>query len=429
MPDTARTAAARAIARMLGGATLDSVLPPLQGSLADERERGLAGEISFGVARWYFQLAAIVDELVDRPVKDKLMLAVLLAGLYQLRFMRVPPHAAISESVNTVRRVGRPRGAGMVNAVLRRYQRETDKIDEKLAGTAATRHAYPQWLVDRLAADWPEATGLLQAGNERPPMWLRVNRRRSDIDSWCAAFVDQHDAEPQRSQWAADAVALPQPLPVEQIPGFTAGEVSVQDAGAQLAATMLDLRDGMRVLDACAAPGGKTCHILESADVQVTAVDHDERRLGKVQQNLERLGLEASVTVGDAAMPEQWWDGRPFDRILLDVPCSATGVIRRHPDIKLLRRAGDIDAFAARQLAMLVATWPLLAPGGRLLYATCSLLAAENSRVVEAFMARESGAQTRVLTPGCGLAGGFGVQILTGEAGMDGFYYSCLEAA
>lgn len=414
---------------MLGGATLDSQLPTLLSGLADERERSLAAEVSFGVARWYFQLNAIITALVDRPVKDKRVMAILLSGLYQLRFMRVPAHAAISESVNTARRLGRPRAAGMVNAVLRRYQRETGQLEELVEANPASRYAYPQWLIDRLGADWPDAgERLLQAGNERAPMWLRINQRRSDRDGWCKAFAEQFGAQPQCPEFAGQAVRLPTPLPVEQLPGFTAGEVSVQDAGAQLAVPLLQLEDDMRVLDACAAPGGKTCHMLEAANVRVTALDNDRQRLVRVEENLARLGLVASVAHGDAARPEQWWDGTPFDRILLDVPCSATGVIRRHPDIKLLRRASDIGTFAARQQAMLRAVWPLLAPGGRLLYATCSILQEENAAVVRSF-ADHAGARDCTSDLGCGKSVAPGRQILTGEAGMDGFYYSCLEAA
>ncbi|MDH3834993.1 MAG: 16S rRNA (cytosine(967)-C(5))-methyltransferase RsmB, partial [Nitrosopumilus sp.] len=406
--------------------SLDAVLPDLQHRIADARDRALARELSAGVTRWYFQLVPILDSLSDRPLKDQLIRAVLLCGLYQLRHTRIPPHAAISESVETVRKLGRGRATGLVNAVLRRYQRESDNCERLVAGDLDSRLAYPQWMVTALLADWPEdGVELLEAGNQRAPMWLRVNRRRSDVQSWISSLADR---DPAKSPFAKYAVRLDIPMAVVDLPGFDDGLVSVQDAGAQLAVPLMGLEPGMRVLDACAAPGGKSCHMLESADISLTAVDIDTNRLERVEENFRRLGLEATIISGDVANPADWWEGKVFDRILLDVPCSATGVIRRHPDIKLLRRESDIETFAARQLALLQAAWSMLAPGGRLLYASCSVLRAENTDVLQAFLNSETRARSVPMNVPWGVNSGSGRQILTGEAGMDGFYYSILES-
>ncbi|MDH3589309.1 MAG: 16S rRNA (cytosine(967)-C(5))-methyltransferase RsmB [Gammaproteobacteria bacterium] len=405
------------------------MLPSLQAGIADERDRALARELSSGTARWYFQLAALLEMLADRPVKDVAVRSVLLCGLYQLRHTRVPPHAAISESVNTVRKLGRARAAGLVNAVLRRYQRETDSCERQLASSPVSLYAYPKWMIDAFAADWPDDfESLLAAGNERAPMWLRVNRRRGTTASWSALLNEQTGMDVQGIPFVDSAVCPASPVPVHRLPGFEEGLVSVQDAGAQLATPLMTLQAGMRVLDACAAPGGKACHMLESADISLTCVDRDAARLERIEENLQRLDLSARIVHGDAADPATWWDGTRYDRILLDVPCSATGVVRRHPDIKLLRRADDVVTLAAQQLAMLRAVWPLLAPGGRLLYSTCSTLKAENAGVVETFLAEDATAGARALEAQWGRNSGPGRQILTGEAGMDGFYYSCLEA-
>ncbi len=427
---TARIVAASALAEVIRtGCSLDAALAPLQERLENPRDRALAREIASGTARWYFELKTILDRLVERPVRQSRVRAVLMTGLYQLRHTRIPSHAAISESVETVRRLGQPRAAGLINAVLRRYQRETDACNAAVAASPVAQFATPGWLVESLRKDWPDDSDrLLRAGNERAPMWLRINRRRTDRDSYLSLLAEQADQAGKTSPFCETAVRLEAPLPVDRVPGFSDGLVSVQDAGAQLAAGLLDLEPGMRVLDACAAPGGKTCHILESTDVAVTAVDNDAARLERVQENLSRLGLDAALIAGDAGNPADWWDGRPFDRILLDVPCSATGVMRRHPDIKLLRRAGDVPVLAAQQASLLQAAWPMLAGGGRLVYATCSVLRAENSGVLTTFLDAQPGANARTIAADWGRKDGPGRQILTGEAGMDGFYYSCLEA-
>lgn len=425
---SARAAAAQAVAKLIGaGSTIDAVLPGLLLKLRDPRDRGLARELSSGTARWYFELVVILNDLVERPVKDNVVRAVLLCGLYQLRHLRIADHAAISESVKTVRQLGRDRSSGLVNAVLRRYQREAERFTTQIEKNLSSHHAYPQWMVDAFKKDWPENyEQLLANGNERAPMWLRVNKRQTDVATWLA--LPEH-TQPMTSSPHVDCALKPEAaIGVEELPGFHDGMVSVQDAGAQLAASLMTLEDGMRVLDACAAPGGKTCHMLESADIELTAVDNDAVRLERVEENLQRLKLRATVVKADVAETADWWDGKAFDRILLDVPCSATGVIRRHPDIKILRRASDIEGLAQRQLAMLRAAWPMLAPGGRLLYVTCSVLRAENADVVQAFVDSETSARSHSLNVKWGIKDGPGRQILTGEAGMDGFYYSCLES-
>ncbi len=419
-------------ALLSGSGSLDTVWPRYEAHLDDERETAFAREIIWGSLRWAVRLEAILAQLTDRPPRDPLVRALVLTGLYQLGHMRVAEHAAISESVNTVRLLGRERASGFVNAVLRRYQREAGQLEALADETPATRHAYPQWLCKMLQHDWPDDwERLLEAGNERAPMWLRVAGARVDFESYAAALERAAGGAPGRNEYAPDALHPAVPLPVTDLPGFAEGHVVVQDAGAQLAAPLLALQPGLRVLDACAAPGGKSAHILQSQDVQLTAVDSDAGRLERLHENFERLGLEANVVHADAGAPGQWWDGVPFDRILLDAPCSATGVIRRHPDIKLLRRAEDLPHLRESQRRLLAACWSMLAPRGRLVYATCSVLRQENEAVVTDVLRRHADAMpvTARARLTCGIEAGPGVQILTGEAGMDGFYYSCLERA
>ena len=382
--------------------------------------------------RWAVRLEAILGQLSDRPPRDARVRAILLTGLYQLSRMRVAEHAAISESVQTARVLGRERAAGFVNAVLRRYQRESERLEAHADARPGTRFAYPDWLVEMLREDWPQQwERLLAAGNERAPLWLRVDSARTDLDEYAAELERAAGAAPGRNDYAPDALCPAVPLTVTGLPGFAAGHVVVQDAGAQLAAPLLAIRPGMRVLDACAAPGGKSAHILQMHDVRLTAVDNDALRLQRLHENFERLRLQADVINADAATPAQWWDGEPFDRILLDAPCSATGVIRRHPDIKLLRRAADLPRLCETQRRLLAACWTMLAPRGRLVYATCSVLRRENEAIVTDFLRAHADARP-VSADRClsfGIEAGPGVQILTGEAGMDGFYYSCLERA
>ncbi|WP_405229846.1 16S rRNA (cytosine(967)-C(5))-methyltransferase RsmB [Lentisalinibacter sediminis] len=434
-----RAAAARALAAVADrGCSLDDALS-VEIAACREGDRALAAEMAYGAVRWHFTLRALTGRLLERalPQRERPVAALIEVGLYQLWRMRVPDHAAVGETVAVCRELGRPRMRGLVNAVLRRFQREQDSLLEAvMADPEADPEAawsHPRWLLDALAADWPDKwEAIARANNERAPMWVRVNLHRTDAAGWCHRLPDGLEAAPLPG--VPSALRLSRPLPVEELPGFADGEVGVQDGAAQLAAPLLGAAPGMRVLDACAAPGGKTLHILESVggDAAVTALDADAGRLERVREALARGGYRAGLLCGDAAEPAAWWDGEPYDRILVDAPCSATGVIRRHPDIKLLRRPADVERLAARQLAMLRALWPLLAPGGRLVYATCSVLRAENSEAVAAFAVAEPGAGVGKPLPDDNIrdlmqADGAGFQLFPGRNGLDGFFYCCIE--
>jgi 16S rRNA (cytosine967-C5)-methyltransferase len=414
----ARAVAAYAVARLLReGVTLDAAL---QSALAAAPAALVSPvrSLGFGAVRGYYRHEALLGRLLAQPVKslDFLVRALLSVALFELEDARTPEYAA-----------------GLINAVLRRYLRERGSLDADIARNPATRHASPQWLADRLRADWPVRwTQLLAAGDTQAPMWLRVNCGRSTTQAYIerlrAAGVGAR-AEPR----VPHAVVLDAPRDVEALPGFAEGEASVQDLGAQCVAFPLQLEAGQRVLDACAAPGGKTALMAERQPqlAALTAVDIDPNRLERVRENLARGALRADIVSGDAACPERWWDEVPFDRILLDVPCSALGVIRRHPDIRLRRSPGEIARMPAAQARLLAAAWRLLARGGRLVYATCTLTRSENREVIGAFLEGAADARTVPVAdwagwPGLGEVDEFGCQILPGEAGADGFYYAAL---
>jgi 16S rRNA (cytosine967-C5)-methyltransferase len=317
--------------------------------------------------------------------------------------------------------------AGLANALLRRYARERAAIGVRLDQDAVTRSAHPRWLIDAFARDWPErAEAILAANNSEAALTLRVNRRRSTREELLARLAADGVAAVAHDG-LADAIVLERSADVTRLPGYAEGAFSVQDGAAQRVADLLDVGDGQRVLDACAAPGGKSAHLLERADVDLVALDNDPARLPRVRENLARLGLAATIVAGDALAPAAWWDGRPFQRILVDAPCSASGIVRRQPDIKLHRRAADVAPLVRTQRALVEALWPLLAPGGRLLYATCSVLRAENEVVLAGFLADHDDARALPLPGHCGHAAGVGRQNLPGEGGMDGFYYALLE--
>jgi 16S rRNA (cytosine967-C5)-methyltransferase len=434
-PAQLRAAAAALVAGVAAdGRSLDDLLQqdPDQGGA-----RGLKRSLAYGTLRWHFRLEAILRALTDRPpegLPPKLR-ALLEVGLFQLDSGETAPHAAVAETVEAARVLGFPRAAGFANAVLRRFQRERDTIAANVDADPAVRSAHPRWLVETLRRERGAAVteAILAANNAHPPLWLRVNRRRWSVAEAQAA-LEEAGRTVHRHPWAPDALRVEPPSDVHALPGFADGRVSVQDAAAQLAVELLAPRAGERILDACAAPGGKTCHVLERLDgrCELTALDVSEARLGRVRESLARLDLAADVRCGDVAAPTAWWDGRPYDRVLLDVPCSATGVIRRHPDIKLLRRARDIPALARQQRRLLETAWTLVAPGGLLLYTSCSVLEAENQAVVRAFLARTPGARddTAEATagwPASAPAAGPGYAVLPGEAAMDGFYYACLR--
>lgn len=431
---------ARAIAARIVQAVLDRGRS-LDAALADFPKRdALAQELAYGVARHAETLNAIATRLLDRPIKDadRDLHALILVGLYQLFFQHIAPHAAVDETVKVVKAIGKPWASGLVNAVLRAALRTQANIRADMERDPRLRFSLPAWLLDRLRADWPEDwEAIAHASLARPPMSLRVNARHLTRDAYLAALTDAGMAAAPIPE-TEHGVTLAMPCPVAMLPGFADGWVSVQDGAAQLAAPLLDMPANARVLDAAAAPGGKACHILERhPDCTLVAVDVDEGRLARVQENLSRLHLSATLVHGDAAQPASWWDGRHFDRILLDAPCSGTGVIRRHPDIKVHRRESDIAALAKAQGEMLDGLWPLLAPGGKLLYVTCSILPAENDAVVAAFLARTPDAHASGSPLSWAHATGHGAQILPGERGpgnggpieqgMDGFYFSLIE--
>jgi 16S rRNA (cytosine967-C5)-methyltransferase len=425
-----RVLAAQALQRIVAGQSLRSEFATLSTKLQDARDRALLSALLRAGARWWLRYDAAVSRLLERPLpaREAQLQALLVLGLVQIEVLQLPGYAAVDATVEATRALGKPKFAALANALLRRWLRERETLSTALDADDVSRTAHPRWLLDALAHDWPgEVAAIIAADNAEAPLWLRVNRRRSGRDEFVRRLAAAGIAA-QCPPDLADAVLLAQSVDVTGLPGFSEGLFSVQDGAAQFAAGLLDLHDGQRVLDACAAPGGKSAHILEHADAHLLALDSDERRLPRICENLSRLGLRAQVIAGDATQPKSWWDGARYDRILIDAPCSATGIIRRQPDVKLHRRAGDIPALAGAQTSLLDALWPLLARGGRLVYATCSVLEVENSGRIERFRAHHADVTPEQVTlrhwrPG--RAGG--AQNLPGESGMDGFYYAVLE--
>lgn len=425
-----RLAAAKALTAVLNGkASLNSSLP-LQLDKVEVRDRGLTQDLAFGTARWQPRLSALANKLLQKPFKaaDADVEALLLVGLYQLLYTRIPAHAAIGETVGCADKLKKPWAKALLNAVLRNAQRESEALLAELERDPVVRTAHPRWLQKSLKAFWPEQwEAICAANNAHPPMILRVNRRHHSRDAYLQLLVEA-GIEAQPCTFSQDGIVLAAACDVRNLPGFAEGWISVQDEAAQLAADLLDLAPGQRVLDACCAPGGKTCHILEVEPklAGVVAVDLEAKRLVRVRENLERLGLSAELIAADGRDTATWWDGKPFQRILLDAPCSATGVIRRHPDIKLTRQPDDITALATLQGELLDAMWPTLEVGGILLYATCSTLPTENTEVIEAFLARTPGARELDIAGQFGIKQPHGRQLLAQEGGHDGFYYAKL---
>lgn len=424
-----RTVAVSVLARVLQeGQSLSSLLPHSFHTLPPER-RALAQELCYGTLRWAPRLQALLALLLDKPLKskDSDIHCLMLLGLYQLAYMDIPPHAAVSETVAVTGLLKKGWAKGLVNAVLRRFQREQTDLERKIETDPFAASAHPAWLLQLLQQAWPDKwQAIVDANNQRPPMVLRVNRKRISRNDYLIQLQSEGLAA-SPSPHAPEALILDRAVNVEQLPGFAGGSVSVQDSAAQLAAHLVAPRAGMRVLDACAAPGGKTGHLLEICDdIEVIALDIEEKRLQRVGENLHRLGLRATLLAADAARAD-WWDGRPFDRILLDAPCSATGVIRRHPDIKLLRQPEDIPRLVALQAAILENLWPMLAPGGMLVYATCSILPQENAGQLANFLARHDDAREQTIMADWGQAVEVGRQILPDQDGMDGFFYACIN--
>jgi 16S rRNA (cytosine967-C5)-methyltransferase len=406
------------------GQSLSTALPEAQQKIKP-RDYALLQEICYGSLRYLPRLETIANNLMDNPLKGnkRVFHHLVLVGIYQLSFMRIPAHAAVGETVEATKTLRGQSLSGLINAVLRNYQRKQEELDEIAVSHDAGKYGHPGWLLKLLKgtyeSDWE---AIVEANNKKAPMWLRVNERHNTRDEYLALLENQEISASVHSK-ARNAIKLDKPCDVHDLPGFDKGWISVQDAAAQLSVDYLQPEDGELILDCCAAPGGKTAHILErTIGADVVAIDSDKLRLKRVYDNLNRLDLQAKVICGDARKPEQWWSGEQFDRILLDAPCSATGVIRRHPDIKWLRRANDIDALAQLQGEILDAMWQQLKTGGTMVYATCSITPQENVQQVIAFLKRTDNARlvgSDVTSPG--------IQILPGEEDMDGFYYAVLK--
>jgi len=435
--EEAQRQATLAVRRVLEGTTLPVALAAVAPTVdappgADPgRRRALVQELAYGTLRYWGTLAALTAKLAAKPFADPALAALVAVALYQLEHTRAPPFAIVDHAVNAAARIARPAAKSLVNALLRRYLREREALHAGVKTDPVARWSHPQWWIERVRADYPaDWETILAAGNERPPLALRVNARTTTRNAFLAACA----AMPIGAVAAGEAgVIVDPPRPVTELPGYREGWFAVQDLGAQLAAPLLQARAGMRVLDACAAPGGKTAHLVEIADVEVVALDSDPARLARVRENLARLQLASfnvRLTAGDASVPAAWWDGRPFDRILVDVPCTASGVVRRHPDGKWLRRPGDVASFTRQQARILDALWPCLAPDGLFLYATCSVFRAENDVQIDAFRARHADALHEPLTFPAAVVrqGGQLLPSLPGAAhNQDGFFYALLR--
>ena len=420
-----RAAAARVLGEVLAGNSLNQALPAML-SRVNDRDRGLLQQLCYGTLRDGPRLQAILQQLLDKPLRDKDrdVQGLLLCGLYQLDGMRTPDHAAVGTTVGASRALKKHWAKGLVNAVLRRYLREREQLLAALDEAAVARH--PQWLYDSLHRQWPNhAATIIQANNQQPPMTLRVNSERLSRERGLEILAE-HGIAASAGKISPHAIQLAQPRDVLDIPGFSDGDFSVQDEAAQMAALLLAAAPGDRVLDACAAPGGKAGHILELQPAldSLVAMDSDEQRLQKVRENLCRLNQQAELVCGDAGNPGPL---QPFDRILVDAPCSASGVIRRHPDVKLLRRASDVEQFSAQQRRILQGLWPLLKPGGVMLYATCSILGEENSQVIQQFLQSQADASVELPAQEWGVTVAAGQQLLPSPQGPDGLFYALLR--
>ncbi len=411
------------------GRSLASAKTAVQ-TLPEQRERSFAMELANGVLRWRFKLDAVLAQLLNKPLrkKDHDLHYLLMIALYELMELATPDYAVVNEAVAETKQLGKPWAAGLVNGVLRAFIRDREtllSVDEEVA-----RFSHPQWLLDCLKQDWPDDwQRIVAANNQRPPMWLRVNSEKISRDAY-AAMLEQQGIQYTLHPHAVSALLLASPMPVQDLPGFDNGLVSVQDAGAQLAAQLLSPHSGDRVLDLCAAPGGKTCHLLElEPAIEMVAVELEAERMHMLEQNLERLGLSARLITADASNAKSWWDGTAFDRILVDAPCSASGVIRRHPDIKSLRMLSDLDALAQIQQQILQQAWLMLKSGGELLYVTCSVLRQENEHQVEQLLLSNSDASECPINEDWGTPCQFGRQLLPGEEQADGFFYAKLAKA
>lgn len=409
--------------------SLDMALGTYSNTSISLPDQALLQELGYGCLRWYHQNYYLTHKLLSKPLKpkDNLVLVLLLLGLYQLQHTRVPQYAAIAATVEAARELNLNWATGLINAILRNFIRQQEKLLLSLKNNTAADYSHPKWLVDLLQHNWPQQwQEILLANNQRPPFNLRVNLRAITREAYLN-LLTQNNIEAVATPHSPAGIFLPQPCTIEKLPNFQQGWISVQDTASQLTAELLELKPGLRVLDACAAPGGKLTHILETESKlnEVVAVEIEEKRLTKIRENLQRLHLESTATLicGDVTKPQKWWNGKKFTRILIDAPCSATGVIRRHPDIKVLRLVEDIKNLVTKQLSILEALWPLLEAGGILVYSTCSVLPEENWLNIEQFLAQHSDAQELPIAAQWGVPVKFGRQILPGMDNMDGFYY------
>lgn len=399
----------------------------------DHPEFSLIQESCYGCCRWYFALEFVLEQLLNKAVKkqDLDIKCLMICAIYQLRELDVAEYAVINESVSAVLTFKKPWAKALVNAVLRNYQRKKDDLEQSLAANQANKSlAFPSWLESEIRQQWPEqAVSIFQNSNQRPPMSLRVNLAKASREQYLES-LNQAGIEASSGDLSDSALYLHKPTPVTDLPGFLEGEVSVQDEASQLVPGLLQLEPGQRVLDACAAPGGKSCHILECEHLLtgLSSIDISQAKLDRIRENLERLGLKSNLILADAGETDSWWDGNHFDRILLDAPCSATGVIRRHPDIKLLRKPEQIDNLTEIQFGLLTKLWSCLKPGGLLLYTTCSLLKQENEETIRRFLESTESAKYQAITADWGVECTFGRQLLPGtNSSSDGFFYSVLR--
>jgi len=412
------------------GRSLNQCSPVINEKIEDAKDRGLAREIVFGVLRWQPRLMFILNQLMDKPLrnKDSDINCLLLSGLYQLSYMRIPDHAAVSETVKLTQKLKKGWAKSLVNGLLRSYIREKDRLLQLCESDLSAQYAHPEWLIKQLQNDWlDDWQSILEQNNQHAAMSLRVNRQKYQTQQYLDMLAAQNISG-QAIDIAEMAINLDKSCDVNVLPEFSQGAVSVQDVAAQQAADLMQLQSGQSVLDACAAPGGKTAHMLETQpDINLLALDVSEERCGLIAQTLQRLGLSAEIKNADAGNPDDWWNGELFDRILLDAPCSATGVIRRNPDIKIHRTLEDIQQLVQNQRELLEALWPTLKPGGLLVYATCSILNIENVNQVLQFVDSHKDVKTVTIEVPWGKDVGTGRQILPGEQGMDGFYYAKLQ--
>ncbi|MEX2474537.1 16S rRNA (cytosine(967)-C(5))-methyltransferase RsmB [Marinobacter sp.] len=421
-----RALAARVLQSVENGQSLTQCLPPALSQLPPN-ERPELQALCYGTCRWFHRLEDELSQRLNKPLRkqDRMVHHLMLVALFQLRYSQQATYAVLNETVEACRALGKPNLTGLVNGVLRSAEREGAPEPE----TDAARFSHPLWMVEKLRHNWPDDwQAILEANNAQAPMTLRVNALRFSRQDYLGQLADA-GIQATATAFAPHGIQLATPVPVDRLPWFADGAVSVQDEAAQLCTTLLDLAPGQRVLDACAAPGGKTCAILEACGElgDVVAIDESAERLPRVQENLDRLDLHATLQEADAAAVDQWWDGQPFDRILLDVPCSASGVIRRHPDIKLLRRESDIVPLASIQLGLLDAMWSILKPGGRLVYATCSVFPQENHRIIQRFLKHQTAATLVAPEVPWGHDMTAGRQLLPNPDSHDGFFYAVLE--